>query len=39
LIRLGWKASTKEHEEKVIGHGRHEELHRMLEELKSKYLR
>jgi hemerythrin-like domain-containing protein len=31
--------SFEEHEEKVIGHGRHEELHGMLRELKSKYLR
>jgi hemerythrin-like domain-containing protein len=29
--------SFEEHEEKVIGHGRHEELHRMLEELTAKY--
>jgi hemerythrin-like domain-containing protein len=27
------------HEEEVIGHGRHEQLHDMLKELKSKYLR
>lgn len=27
----------QEHEETVIGHGRHEELHRMLKELKQKY--
>jgi len=26
------------HEETVIGHGRHEELHQMLKEMKSKYL-
>ncbi len=31
--------SFEEHEEKVIGHGRHEELHRMLKELMSKYLK
>jgi len=31
--------SFEEHEEKVIGHGRHEELHGMLKELKSKYLK
>ena len=29
----------EEHEEKVIGHGRHEELHQMLKELKIKYLK
>ena len=29
----------EEHEEKVIGHGRHEELHKMLKELNSKYLK
>jgi len=28
----------QQHEETVIGHGRHEELHRMLKELKQKYL-
>jgi hemerythrin-like domain-containing protein len=28
----------QEHEETVIGHGRHEELHRMLKELKQKYV-
>ena len=27
----------EEHEEKVIGHGRHEELHAMLERLQKKY--
>jgi hemerythrin-like domain-containing protein len=27
----------EEHEEKVIGHGRHEELHKILKELKEKY--
>ena len=27
----------EEHEEKVIGHGRHEELHRILKELKARY--
>ena len=31
--------SFEEHEEKVIGHGRHEELHQMLKELKAKYLK
>ena len=31
--------SFEEHEEKVIGHGRHEELHGMLKELRSKYLK
>ena len=31
--------SFEEHEEKVIGHGRHEELHQMLKELQSKYLK
>ena len=31
--------SFEEHEEKVIGHGRHEELHQMLKELKRKYLK
>jgi hemerythrin-like domain-containing protein len=30
--------SFEEHEEKVIGHGRHEELHGMLKGLRSKYL-
>ncbi len=30
--------SFEEHEEKVIGHGRHEELHQMLKDLMSKYL-
>ena len=30
--------SFEEHEEKVIGHGRHEELHRMLRELQTKYM-
>jgi hemerythrin-like domain-containing protein len=29
----------EEHEEKVIGHGRHEELHGILKELKAKYLK
>lgn len=29
----------EEHEEKVIGHGRHEELHGMLKELKEKYIK
>lgn len=28
----------EEHEEQVIGHGRHEELHAMLKELKARYL-
>jgi hypothetical protein len=27
----------EEHEEKVIGHGRHEELHAMLKNLQEKY--
>ncbi|HOI16199.1 MAG TPA: hemerythrin domain-containing protein [Geobacteraceae bacterium] len=31
-------AAFEEHEEKVIGHGRHEELHGMLKELKEKYI-
>ncbi len=30
--------SFEEHEEKVIGQGRHEELHKILKELKAKYL-
>ena len=30
--------SFGEHEERVIGHGRHEELHQMLKELQLKYL-
>jgi hemerythrin-like domain-containing protein len=32
------KGKFEEHEEKVIGHGRHEELHAMLKDLKKKYL-
>lgn len=32
-------ASFEEHEETVIGHGRHEELHQMLKELQIKYLK
>lgn len=32
------KARFVEHEETVIGHGRHEELHRLLKELKQKYV-
>ncbi len=31
-------AAFEAHEEKVIGHGRHEELHGMLKELKEKYI-
>jgi hemerythrin-like domain-containing protein len=31
--------SFEEHEEKVIGHGRHEELHQMLKDLQSKYMK
>jgi hemerythrin-like domain-containing protein len=31
--------SFEEHEERIIGHGRHEELHQMLKELQSKYLK
>jgi hemerythrin-like domain-containing protein len=31
--------SFEEHEEKVIGHGRHEALHQVLEDLKAKYLK
>lgn len=31
-------AAFEQHEEKVMGHGRHEELHAMLKELKRKYL-
>jgi hemerythrin-like domain-containing protein len=31
--------SFEEHEERVIGHGRHEELHQVLEDLKAKYLK
>ena len=31
--------SFEEHEEKVIGKGRHEELHKMLDELKTRYLK
>ena len=31
-------AAFEEHEEKVIGHGRHEELHAMLQGLKEKYI-
>ena len=30
-------AMFEQHEETVIGHGRHEELHRMLKELRTKY--
>ena len=29
----------EDHEEKVIGHGRHEELHQMLNDLKTRYLK
>ena len=32
-------ASFEEHEERVIGHGRHEELHRTLKELRLKYVK
>jgi hemerythrin-like domain-containing protein len=32
------KGKFQEHEETVIGHGRHEQLHAMLKELKQKYL-
>ncbi len=32
------KARFVEHEETVIGHGRHEELHRLLKELKQQYV-
>jgi len=32
------KARFTQHEETVIGHGRHEELHAMLKELRKKYL-
>jgi hemerythrin-like domain-containing protein len=30
-------AAFEEHEEKVLGHGRHEELHQMLHEMNMKY--
>jgi hemerythrin-like domain-containing protein len=33
----GLAVSFDEHEEKVIGHGRHEELHQMLKDLKARY--
>ena len=31
--------SFEEHEEKVIGHGRHEELHQILKDLRTKYMK
>lgn len=31
------RAGFEEHEEKVLGHGRHEELHHMLHEMQEKY--
>jgi len=37
-VLKGLVAAFELHEEKVMGHGRHEELHEMLKELKAKYL-
>jgi hypothetical protein len=34
----GAHAKFQKHEETVIGHGRHEELHAMLKDLKKRYL-